>query len=238
MIQENEPTKLIRPVPDRCRTRRPKFPAAGKPQLMTGTQAGAGLDVRGNVHHVVAEAVRAVAGTDAERVAEMDDVENRPLSRVPLTRSPVVRRVASLDREALARLDVVIGEWAVEATFPAGRTAPAGGTGGGVLARSRFDWALDRQFLLQRTSASPARSARTATPSSAPGRSASRPATGSTTSTSSIARWAYLTCSDASADLEGGQQYQDQGRGAEQAVCRDDGNGQVSLRGRRPAGPR
>jgi hypothetical protein len=53
--------------------------------------------------------------------------------------------------EALARLDVFVGEWAVEATFPGDRTAPAGGTGGGVLARSRFEWALDRQFLLQRT---------------------------------------------------------------------------------------
>lgn len=53
--------------------------------------------------------------------------------------------------EALARLDVFVGEWAVEARFPGDRTAPAGGTGGGVLARSRFEWVLDRQFLLQRT---------------------------------------------------------------------------------------
>ncbi len=53
--------------------------------------------------------------------------------------------------EALARLDVFVGEWAVEARFPGDRTAAAGGTAGGVLARSRFEWALDRQFLLQRT---------------------------------------------------------------------------------------
>jgi hypothetical protein len=47
--------------------------------------------------------------------------------------------------EALARLDLFVGEWTVEATFP----NLADGTG--VTARSQFEWALNRQFLLQRT---------------------------------------------------------------------------------------
>jgi hypothetical protein len=45
--------------------------------------------------------------------------------------------------DALARLDVFVGEWVVEARFPGGGDAPA--------ARSTFEWALDRQFLIQRT---------------------------------------------------------------------------------------
>ena len=45
--------------------------------------------------------------------------------------------------DALARLDVLAGEWVVEARFPGGGDAPA--------ARSTFEWALDRQFLIQRT---------------------------------------------------------------------------------------
>jgi hypothetical protein len=53
--------------------------------------------------------------------------------------------------EALARLDVFVGEWVVEARFPAGRLAPAGVAGEGPQARSRFEWALGRQFLIQRT---------------------------------------------------------------------------------------
>jgi hypothetical protein len=47
--------------------------------------------------------------------------------------------------EALARLDVLIGEWIVDAKFP------GSASGNGVVARSRFEWLLDRQFLLQRT---------------------------------------------------------------------------------------
>ena len=43
--------------------------------------------------------------------------------------------------DALARLDVFAGEWVVVARFP-GVDAPA--------ARSTFEWALDRQFLIQR----------------------------------------------------------------------------------------
>ena len=44
--------------------------------------------------------------------------------------------------DALARLDVFAGEWVVVARF-SGVDAPA--------ARSTFEWALDRQFLIQRT---------------------------------------------------------------------------------------
>ena len=63
--------------------------------------------------------------------------------------------------EALARLDVFVGEWAMEARFP-GDTIPGGTIVGdkstpsdaaeaGPTVRSRFEWTLDRQFLLQRT---------------------------------------------------------------------------------------
>ena len=45
--------------------------------------------------------------------------------------------------DALARLDVLAGDWVVEVSFPGGGDAPA--------ARSTFEWALDRQFLIQRT---------------------------------------------------------------------------------------
>jgi hypothetical protein len=59
--------------------------------------------------------------------------------------------------DALARLDVLIGGWSLEARFPgpepaAGPSDEAGGqAGGGPVVRSWFEWALDRQFLLQRT---------------------------------------------------------------------------------------
>jgi len=53
--------------------------------------------------------------------------------------------------EALARLDVFVGDWVVEARFPAGRLAPPSAAGEGPQVRSRFEWALDGQFLLQRT---------------------------------------------------------------------------------------
>jgi hypothetical protein len=46
--------------------------------------------------------------------------------------------------EALARLDVLVGDWDVHATFPSADTEPPP-------VRSRFEWALDRQFLLQWT---------------------------------------------------------------------------------------
>ena len=53
--------------------------------------------------------------------------------------------------DALARLDVFVGEWVVEARFPGDKPAPSSVTGDGPVVRSRFEWALDRQFLLQRT---------------------------------------------------------------------------------------
>ena len=48
----------------------------------------------------------------------------------------------SARQEALERLDVLVGEWEVEADFP-GLAAPA--------ARSVFEWTLDGRFLIQRT---------------------------------------------------------------------------------------
>jgi hypothetical protein len=52
--------------------------------------------------------------------------------------------------EALARLNVFVGEWVMEARFPGGQQASSS-AGEGVRGRSRFEWDLDRQFLLQRT---------------------------------------------------------------------------------------
>src|ERR1700722_2335000 len=49
--------------------------------------------------------------------------------------------------DALARLDVFVGEWVMEARFPG---SPPGAAGGPA-ARAWFEWALDGQFLLQRT---------------------------------------------------------------------------------------
>lgn len=53
--------------------------------------------------------------------------------------------------EALARLDVFVGEWAVEARFPGVRPTPSNATEDGIRVRTWFEWALERQFLLQRT---------------------------------------------------------------------------------------
>ncbi len=53
--------------------------------------------------------------------------------------------------DALARLDVFVGEWVMEARFAGGQPATSSAAEDGVTARSRFEWALDRQFLLQRT---------------------------------------------------------------------------------------
>lgn len=53
--------------------------------------------------------------------------------------------------EALARLDVFLGEWVMEARFSGAQPAPASATDEGPEGRSRFEWALDGQFLLQRT---------------------------------------------------------------------------------------
>lgn len=53
--------------------------------------------------------------------------------------------------KALARLDVFVGEWVVEAQFPGDQPRPSTGADANPMARSWFEWALDRQFLLQRT---------------------------------------------------------------------------------------
>ena len=59
--------------------------------------------------------------------------------------------VAENRSQALARLDVFVGEWVVEARFPGDQPTPPDAAGDGLVARSRFEWALDRQFLIQRT---------------------------------------------------------------------------------------
>jgi hypothetical protein len=53
--------------------------------------------------------------------------------------------------EALARLGVFVGEWVVTARFPGDQPAPPSAGAGGPHVRTRFEWALDGQFLLQRT---------------------------------------------------------------------------------------
>ena len=53
--------------------------------------------------------------------------------------------------DALSRLDVFVGGWVMEARFPGDQPIPSGATGDSPRAHSRFEWALDRQFLLQRT---------------------------------------------------------------------------------------
>jgi hypothetical protein len=55
--------------------------------------------------------------------------------------------------QALARLAVFVGEWTVEVRFPGGEPAPSIATDEGPQAHSRFEWALNGQFLLQRTEA-------------------------------------------------------------------------------------
>ena len=42
---------------------------------------------------------------------------------------------------AMKRLDVFIGEWTLEASFP----------GAAIAGRAVFEWVLDRQFLLERS---------------------------------------------------------------------------------------
>jgi hypothetical protein len=53
--------------------------------------------------------------------------------------------------DALARLDVFVGEWVMEARFPDNQSASSSAAGDGPQVRSRFEWGLERQFLLQRT---------------------------------------------------------------------------------------
>lgn len=53
--------------------------------------------------------------------------------------------------DALARLDVFVGEWVLEASFPGDQAAQSRAAADGLTVRSRFEWTLERQFLLQRT---------------------------------------------------------------------------------------
>ena len=50
---------------------------------------------------------------------------------------------AAARRAALDRLEVLVGEWELEISLPTPPGAPP--------VRSRFEWALDRQYLIQRT---------------------------------------------------------------------------------------
>lgn len=52
---------------------------------------------------------------------------------------------------ALERLGVFVGEWVLAVRFPDGELAPYIASQEGPQARSRFEWALDGKFLLQRT---------------------------------------------------------------------------------------
>lgn len=53
--------------------------------------------------------------------------------------------------DALARLDVFVGEWVIDARFAGDQPALSSAAAEGPLGRSRFEWDLGRQFLLQRT---------------------------------------------------------------------------------------
>jgi hypothetical protein len=53
--------------------------------------------------------------------------------------------------DAMARLNVFIGDWTLEARFPGPQPEPSGAADSGPTVRSRFGWALDGQFLLQHT---------------------------------------------------------------------------------------
>ena len=59
--------------------------------------------------------------------------------------------VTTNQADALARLDVLVAEWIMEARFPGGQPTSPSAADDGPQARSRFEWALDRQFLQQRT---------------------------------------------------------------------------------------
>lgn len=51
--------------------------------------------------------------------------------------------------DVLARLDVFVGDWSLEARFPGQELA--GAAADGPMVRSQFEWTLDGQFLVQRT---------------------------------------------------------------------------------------
>jgi hypothetical protein len=53
--------------------------------------------------------------------------------------------------DALARLDVFIGDWSVEARFAGPPPSPPDASERSVTVRSRFEWTLDGKFLLQHT---------------------------------------------------------------------------------------
>ena len=53
--------------------------------------------------------------------------------------------------DALARLDIFVGEWSVEARFPGPQPPPTDAAAEAPRARSSFEWALGGKFLLQRT---------------------------------------------------------------------------------------
>jgi hypothetical protein len=60
--------------------------------------------------------------------------------------------VVTEDRtDTLARLGVFIGDWSLEARFPGHQPTSAGAADSGVMVRSRFEWTLGGQFLLQHT---------------------------------------------------------------------------------------
>jgi hypothetical protein len=68
---------------------------------------------------------------------------------VPMRESGVIV-VTGTGADALGRLDVFVGDWLVAVTFP-GQAPPRGPASDGPQARARFEWTLDRQFLMQRT---------------------------------------------------------------------------------------
>jgi hypothetical protein len=55
--------------------------------------------------------------------------------------------------DALASLEVLVGEWRMEATFPSHSDTSEGPIDS--VGRSVFEWALDRQYLVQRSDAPP-----------------------------------------------------------------------------------
>lgn len=58
--------------------------------------------------------------------------------------------MTQIPADALAPLAVLVGDWTMEARFPGDQPAQSAGAARDR-ARSRFEWALDGQFLLQHT---------------------------------------------------------------------------------------
>lgn len=68
--------------------------------------------------------------------------------REPLGENGVIAVTGNRARaDALARLDVFTGEWVMEVRFPGGQPVPFSMAEDGPMARSRFEWAMGRQFL-------------------------------------------------------------------------------------------